>query len=226
MYPSHPAVSLSSMPMTSYSTSLLTPPTNRRGVHSKVGSLPRIHSKTQLLLISCTKRAPNTSLILFGHVIPQHLSEAPRRYHHFQPILVPPRWKHMLSRQAPTWPKLHHAPTTARRKIFKSVVIPTLEYCCTVWDSHLKKDISALESVQKFVGRYITQRWSSNIDSLRSVLRWKLVESRRRCTKLNVTYNIRNNLSWMPQSTFTYHPSPYPHPHNKMFLKPYVPTQS
>lgn len=114
--------------------------------------------------------------------------------------------------------KLHHAPTSVRRKIVTSVVLLKLEYCSAVWDPRLKKDISALESVQKFAGRVITQHWSSNIDSLRSDLGWKSLESRR-CTKLKLTYNILNNLSCIPQSTFTYHPYPSPrHPHNKILF--------
>ena len=185
------------------------------------------HSKTQLLLISRSKRAPKTSLTLSEHTIsPRHLSEVPRRHHHVRPILVSTRWYHMLSCQTPTWPYPSET-TSVHRKIFTSIVLPKLEYCCAVWDPHLKKDISALESVQKFSGRVITHHWSTNIESLRSALGWKSLESRRRCTKLKVTYNILNNLSCIPQSSFTYHPSPSPrNPHNKSLFKPYVPTKS
>ena len=185
----------------------------------------------QLLLISCSKRAPNTSLILSGHTIPPSTSVK------YLGVTITSNltWSQHVRNTCSAAKrqlglihlKLHHAPTTVCLKIFTSVVLPKLEYCCAVWDPHLKKDISALESVQKFAGRVITQHWSSNIDSLRSVLGWKSLESRRRCTKLKVTYNILNNLSCIPQSAFIYHPSPSPRqPRNKILFKPYVPTQS
>ena len=34
--------------------------------------------------------------------------------------------------------------------LYKAFIRPNLEYACQVWDPHLKKDIAALESVQKF----------------------------------------------------------------------------
>ena len=189
------------------------------------------HSKTQLLLISRSKRAPKISLTLSEHTISPSTSvkylgititsDLSWSQHVGITCSAAKRQLGLIHR------RLHHAPTSVRRKIFTSVVLPKLEYCCAVWDPHLKKDISALESVQKFAGRVITHHWSTNIESLRSALGWKSLESRRRCTKLKVTYNILNNLSCIPQSSFTYHPSPSPrNPHNKTLFKPYVPTQS
>ena len=34
--------------------------------------------------------------------------------------------------------------------IYQSLIRPHLEYACSVWDPHLKKDIERLEGVQKF----------------------------------------------------------------------------
>jgi len=38
-------------------------------------------------------------------------------------------------------------------KLYKSLIRPHIEYTCSVWDPHLKKDIQALENVQKFALR-------------------------------------------------------------------------
>ena len=45
--------------------------------------------------------------------------------------------------------KLHLAPPNVHQKIYKSTVLPKLEYCSAVWDPHHAKDKDALESVQK-----------------------------------------------------------------------------
>ena len=34
--------------------------------------------------------------------------------------------------------------------LYKSLVLPHIEYCCIVWNPHLQKDISLLESVQRY----------------------------------------------------------------------------
>ena len=45
--------------------------------------------------------------------------------------------------------------------------------------------------------------------------------------KLKVLYNILNNHSRIPQTTFTHQPHPSPrHPHNKILFQPFVPTLS
>ena len=123
--------------------------------------------------------------------------------------------------------QLHQAPPEVRRKIVNATIQPKLEYCCAVWDPHLKQDIASLDSVQKFAGRVVTHNWSSDSTELQQALNWQPLKTRRRNIKLKVVYNIVNNLSRIPRSVFTHHPHPSPrHPHNKTLFQPFASTYS
>ena len=51
---------------------------------------------------------------------------------------------------------LRHCPTSCRRNSYLSLVRSVLEYGSVVWDPYLKKDIDALERVQRRAARFIT----------------------------------------------------------------------
>ena len=124
--------------------------------------------------------------------------------------------------------QLHQAPSEMRRRIVNSTIQPKLEYCCAIWDPHLKQDIANLDNVQKFAGRVVTHNWSSDITELQQSLNWQPLRTRRRNIKLQVVYNIIvNNLSRIPRSVFTNHPHPSPrHPHNKTLFQAFVSSYS
>ena len=124
--------------------------------------------------------------------------------------------------------QLHQAPPEVRRRIINSTIQPKLEYCCAIWDPHLKQDIANLDNVQKFAGRVVTHNWPTDITELQQSLNWKPLRTRCRNIKLKVVYNIIvNNLSRIPRSVFTNHPHPSPrHPHNKILFQPFVSTYS
>jgi len=44
----------------------------------------------------------------------------------------------------------HHSDPQTLLRLNQSLIRPHLEYTCSIWDPHLKKDIQMLESVQKF----------------------------------------------------------------------------
>jgi len=41
--------------------------------------------------------------------------------------------------------KLHQASPQARHTIYRSTILPKLDYCCAVWDPHHSNDITALD---------------------------------------------------------------------------------
>jgi len=43
--------------------------------------------------------------------------------------------------------------------LFKSVILPHLEYGCVVWDPHLSKDISTIKNVHKFALKVCSKQW-------------------------------------------------------------------
>ena len=120
--------------------------------------------------------------------------------------------------------QLHQAPVDVRRKIVQTTILPKLEYCSAVWDPHQKQDIARLDSAQQFAGRMVLRNWTTGTDELLATLRWSL-NVRRRNIKLKVLYNVLNNNSRIPQSTFTFHPRPSPcHTHNRKLFQPFVST--
>ena len=113
-----------------------------------------------------------------------------------------------------------------RAQLYRSAVLPKLDYCGSVWDPHHQSDISALEGVQKFAARITTQQWKADYPTLTSTLNWEPLSLRRKVQKLKVCFNILNNLSIIPPDTFI----PHPHPVTyiiKHFLDPlYTPTHT
>ena len=189
------------------------------------------HSKTKLLSISRSRNAPPINLIIAGHIISPSptvkylgitLSSSLTWSDHVKSICkIAKRQLGIIHR------KLHHAPPEVRCQIINSTILPKLDYCCAVWDPHHKQDILSLDSVQKFAGRIVTHNWHDNLSTIQSRLNWLPLKIRRRSIKLKLTYNIINNLSCLPPSTFIPHPSPsLRHLHDQILFKPYVPTVS
>jgi len=58
---------------------------------------------------------------------------------------------------------------------WKSVIVNN-EYCSTVWDSHLRKDINELEKVQRRAARWAMSNysWSSSVTSMLELLQWPI----------------------------------------------------
>ena len=60
----------------------------------------------------------------------------------------------------------HCSPDSSILHIYKTQVLPILEYACIVWDPNHKKDQLLLEKVQLFAARLATKSWSQDQASL------------------------------------------------------------
>ena len=80
------------------------------------------------------------------------------------------------------------------RTLYISCVRPLLEYAVPVWDSHLVKDIHALESVQQFATKVCTKTWRDVSYSERL----PTLQVRRMLLKLCLLYKIIHGNAFMP----------------------------
>ena len=189
------------------------------------------HTKTKLLTISRSRRPISTNLKIEGHIIPP----SPSVKYLGVTLSSNLTWSEHITNISKAAKKqiglvhrqLHQAPVDVRRKIVHTTILPKLEYCSAVWDPHQKQDIARLDSVQRFAGRMVLHNWTINTDKLLTTLGWTSLKVRRQNIKLKVLYNILNNNSRIPQSTFTFHPCPSPrHKHNRILFQPFVSTLS
>ena len=63
--------------------------------------------------------------------------------------------------------------------LYKSLILPILEYACVVWNPHLKQDQLLLESVQLFAMRLASHSWKSDSESLNQHFQLPSLSSRR-----------------------------------------------
>ena len=89
-------------------------------------------------------------------------------------------------------------------KLYKAIVLPHLEYCSCVWDPPFTKYITALECVQSFAARVVTNTWPLESVSLVESLQWPSLSQRRYFQKLCLCRRILCGFSIIPRLIFLY----------------------
>ena len=189
------------------------------------------HQKTQYLPISRSKNGPRLTISLNGQTI------NPSSEVKYLGVTLTPNlsWSAHIENISKSSKQLlgrihrnfRDAPKLLRHKIYKTTVLPKLDYCGAVWDPHQLKSTKLLENVQKFAGRIITQDWSSSYPFLCSSLDLKPLSIRRRMQKLKLCFKILRKESCIPPTAFTPHPQPSPRSSNSVQLfTPFVPTDA
>lgn len=119
---------------------------------------------------------------------------------------------------------------SAKIHLYKSCIIPLLDYCCCVWDPYHQKYIEELQSVQAFAFKIIANNWSystSDLASLPYLVSIPPLASRRSYFKLLSVGKILSGQSPMPQSTFSFQsPSATRSSKDYKLQKPFVSTLS
>ena len=126
------------------------------------------------------------------------------------------------------------SPTLA--KLYKSLIRPHLEYACTVWDPHLRRDIQAIENVQKFALRVCSKSWNTDYNSLLDTLNISTLSARRTSLKLCLLFKMLTEIVDYPFCPFTRRHTPYanrhlntvqltvPHAHTNQFKYSFFPS--
>ncbi|XP_064390046.1 uncharacterized protein LOC135337956 [Halichondria panicea] len=112
--------------------------------------------------------------------------------------------------------------------LYKSLVLPLLDYCSSVWDPSSSCAINQLESVKKFGARLCTKRWSDQYLPLLASLSWPSLSTRRSQQKVTLCCRIIRGESILHSSRFTPNPKPNPrhYHHDQPLLIPFAKTLS
>ena len=147
-------------------------------------------AKTQVLPVTCSREPLDVNIVIDNHPIPTSSSVK-----YLGVILSSDlTWSKHIERTCKKanrslgllHRKFSQAQPSLRKKIFRSVILPQLDYCSSVWDPHLKKDISALDKVQKFAARVVTKQWRQDYPALMSTLNWHPLSTHRTIQKLSL----------------------------------------
>ena len=111
---------------------------------------------------------------------------------HFTPLpcdtnyhLVKSEWYIILSVWIPSvgwlflYRQIHLTGTPCLYQLYKSLVLPTLDYCSSVWDPSSALYTDKLESVQDFATKVITNQWNTPYDDRLRLLNLPRLSTRR-----------------------------------------------
>ena len=92
--------------------------------------------------------------------------------------------------------------------LYRCLVLPTLDYCSSVWDPHTGLHINKLESVQRLAARIITKCWSNPQSRTHPIHSLNLcsLQDRRWRQKAMICGRILKGCSVIPPTYFTHHP--------------------
>ena len=115
----------------------------------------------------------------------------------------------------------HHAGTPSLYQLYKSLVLPTLDYCSSVSDPTSALYTDKLESVRDFATKVIMKQWNTPYDDCLRLLNLPHLSTRRTRQKLSLFYRIVTGRSIIPPRLFT--PHLCPHLRHNHHLSPYYP---
>ena len=82
-------------------------------------------------------------------------------------------------------------PTTLKKRLYSSLVLPHLDYCCLVWQECSKELVNRLEKIQNYGMRIILdQPPLTPATELRNKLGWTSLESRREFLRTTMLHRI------------------------------------
>lgn len=118
---------------------------------------------------------------------------------------------------------LKKCPSHIKTSCYKSLIIPILEYACTIWDPYTLKDINKIEKIQRRAARFSKNNysWSTSVTGLINDLNWQSLQSRRSNLKLMMMYKIIHNLVTIPKNHYLILCTSSTRHHNFTYKLPY-----
>ncbi len=94
--------------------------------------------------------------------------------------------------------------TALKSTAYNTLVRPTLEYACTVWDPYTQGNISKIEMVQRRAARFVLGRYNntSSLGDMLYELGWTSLQTRRQTLRLCMMYKIHEGLIAMDAQKF------------------------
>ena len=118
---------------------------------------------------------------------------------------------------------LHPCTKDLKATAYKALVRPHLEYCCTVWDTHMVGHTLKLEAVQRRAARFACRdydRYSSVTDMLND-LKWDPLQSRRQVNRLTLMYkSLHGQVAIPAKQLLTPVVRPTRHNNSQAFIRP------
>ena len=99
---------------------------------------------------------------------------------------------------------LRHAPQNIKEYTYKQLVLPSIDYCITIWDPYTKNDISKLEMLQHRAARFVMnkpwyrQQHNASITKMLAELHWPTLQNRRKQACLILMFKIVNGNLMVP----------------------------
>ena len=105
--------------------------------------------------------------------------------------------------------QFHLAGTPCLYQLYKSLVLPTLDYYSSAWDPSSALYTYKLGSVQDFATNVITKQWNTPYEDRLRLLNLPCLSTRRTRQKLSLGYRIVTCRSIIPPRFFTPHLCPH-----------------
>ena len=107
---------------------------------------------------------------------------------------------------------LHYCLSNLKEHAYKQIVLPSIEYCSSIWDPHQQSSIHKLEMIQHRAARFVLSKpWRCNhrdsITEMLQTLNWPSLEKRRKQSRLILLFKLLNNMIYIPTE---YLPVPSP----------------
>ena len=95
-------------------------------------------------------------------------------------------------------------PPHLKKHAYKQIVLPSIEYCSSIWDPHQQTLIHNLEMIQHGAARFVLNRpWKRNcrdrITNMLLTLKWPSLEELRKQSHLMLLFKFINELIYNPR---------------------------